>query len=69
MFDLSEPSLLYFQLDFDQSQEGLIALVLSAYDSEMHSFTEISRYTQTENQVLVVETLPAGSYGLSVQPI
>jgi len=44
------PFLIYFQLDYDMEQEGVVALVLSRYDTELRSLKEVSLYSLMEGQ-------------------
>lgn len=63
------PYLLYFQLDYDMEQEGVLGLVLSRYDTDLRTFKEIGMYSLMEGQAQIVEVIQKGSYVLSVQPI
>ena len=47
--DMEGPFMIYFQLDYDMSQEGTVALVLSQYDSDYSTFSEIGLYTLADS--------------------
>ena len=63
------PFLFYFQLDYDMLQEGPVALVLSLYDKDQHSFTEVDLFTLSDQQSTIITVLQGGMYTISIQPI
>ena len=42
--DEEGPFMVYFQLDYDVSQEGVMALVVSEYDKDYSIFEEVDLY-------------------------
>ena len=63
------PFLVYFELDYDMSQEGVVAVALSQYEQESTSFKEVGLYTYSEQQSLVLQVVEKARYVLSIQPI
>jgi len=51
--DEEGPFMVYFDLDYDLSQEGVVAVVLSQYDGDYSKFTEIALYTVSDSQTVV----------------
>ena len=43
------PYLIYFQLDYDMTQEGVMALVISEYDRDYSVFTEVGLYQLSDS--------------------
>lgn len=48
------PFMIYFQLDYDQSQEGIVAVALSQYDKDASLFTEVGLYTLADGQSTIL---------------
>ena len=67
--DQEGPFLVYFQLDYDVSQEGVVAVALSQYDKDFSSFTEIGLYTVADSQTTVLQIVERGTYAISIQSI
>lgn len=63
------PFLIYFQLDYDLTQEGVVAVVLSQYDRDYSSFTEIGLYSISDSQTTVLQIVERGTYVISIQSI
>jgi hypothetical protein len=73
-FDFSKgqkegPFLIYFQLDYDPAQEGIVGLALSQYDSDSSSFRETALYSLTDSQSMVLKIVEKGTYAVSIQSI
>lgn len=45
--------MVYFQLDYDVSQEGVMAIVLSQYDKDYSMFTEIGLFEVSDSATAV----------------
>lgn len=67
--NLEGPFMLYFHLDYDMSQEGVVAIVLSHYDAQMSTFTEIGLYTLNDQQSTILQVVERGTYAVSIQSI
>ena len=52
--DMEGPFLVYFQLDYDMSQEGVMAVTLSEYDKELAMFNEIGLYELSDSQSTIL---------------
>ena len=63
------PFLIYFQLDYDQTQEGIMGLALSQYDADSSSFRETALYSLTDSQSMVLRIVEKGTYAISIQSI
>lgn len=67
--DMEGPFMVYFQLDYDMSQEGVVALVLSQYDKDYSTFTEIGLYEVSDSATTVFQIVERGTYAISIQSI
>ena len=67
--DMEGPFMIYFHLDYDMTQEGVVALVLSEYDKDYSVFTEIGLYHVSDSQSVVLQILERGTYAISIQSI
>lgn len=67
--DQEGPFMVYFQLDYDVSQEGVMAVVVSEYDKDYAIFTEVSLYEINDSQTTVYTILNKGTYSISIQSI
>ena len=67
--NLEGPFMIYFQLDYDQSQEGIVAVALSQYDKDASLFTEVGLYTLADGQSTILQIVERGTYSISIQPI
>ena len=67
--DNEGPFMVYFQLDYDLSQEGAVALVLSQYDKDLSLFIEIGMYTLSDSQSHLLQIVDRGTYAISIQSI
>ena len=70
-FDLTNtsqegPFLVYFQLDYDQMQEGIVGVILSQFDSESNEFTEVGLYSFAEDSSSLVWIVERNIYAISV---
>lgn len=63
------PFLIYFQLDYDVAQEGVVAVVLSQYDKDYSTFTEVGLYTVSDSQTTILQIVERGTYAVSIQSI
>ena len=70
-FDFSKissegPFLVYFQLDYDEKQEGIVGLALSQYDGDSSSFRETALYTLSDSQSMLLTIVEKGTYAISI---
>ena len=63
------PFMIYFQLDYDVAQEGVVAVVLSQYDKDYATFTEVGLYTVSDSQTTILQIVERGTYAISIQSI
>ena len=73
-FDFSKtsqegPFIVYFQLDYDQRQEGIAALALSQYDADSSNFRETALYVISDAQSMLLTIVEKGTYAISIQSI
>ena len=67
--DMEGPFMVYFQLDYDQSQEGVVALVLSQYDKDFATFVEVGLYEVSDSATTILQIVERGTYAISIQSI
>ena len=61
--------MVYFQLDYDISQEGPVGVVLFQYLTEEMIWQEAGLFTVSDNQSMVLKVVEKGVYGISIEPI
>lgn len=73
-FDFSKttqegPFLVYFQVDYNMRQEGVVAVALSQYDADSSSFRESALFTLSDSQSTLLTIVERGTYAISIQSI
>ena len=48
------------------SQEGVVALLLSKFDRDANTFTEVGIYSFVEGQATIFKVIDAGTYVVSI---